>query len=364
MCVWDLQRFFRARALARIEKSSLALGLGKILAILTLVSGSIAFAQSPPIVGRPLDFSGAVGGPFAIQWHAEPTEVFAEEPLTLALRIVGPGNLKDIPRPALGKLDTFKSFAVEDLDDRLIPGDPPRREFRYRLRPRSADVKEVPRLKFVYFNPRVVPAARGYQTTYADAVALTVKVRTPVVAAVTVPDFIERDWMDDEEHWQHELHRSEWLTAFDNIMRLLGTASSPAVALCVALLGPPTFCGFAYLVWRRWYPDAVRVAAVQRSRAAATAIRCLRTADANPGRDVSAALIGYLHDRTGLPKMASTPAEITAHIAGTGQLTQRVKDISELLHRCDHARFARDGRGDVGLAIDAERLILDWEAAP
>src|SRR5438874_7862036 len=134
---------------------------------------------APPVVGRPVDFSGAVGGPFVVQWVAEPTAVVAEEPLTLTLRITGPGNLSEIPRPVLGKLDAFKSFAVEDLDDRFVPGDPPRREFRYRVRPRTAGVTEIPRLKFVYFNPRIVPSSRGYQTTYAGPVPLTVKPRTP-----------------------------------------------------------------------------------------------------------------------------------------------------------------------------------------
>lgn len=113
-----------------------------------------------------------------MQWHADRTQLTAEEPITLTLRIAGPGNLADTARPNLAKLDAFKPFAVENLDDRFIPGDPPRREFRYRVRPRSPAVKEIPRFKLVYFNPRIMPASRGYQTTYADAIPLTVRPRT------------------------------------------------------------------------------------------------------------------------------------------------------------------------------------------
>ena len=58
-----------------------------------------AGSPEPPVVGRPLDFSGAVGGPFTVTATAEPTEVTAEEPFTLTLRITGPGNLADLPRP-------------------------------------------------------------------------------------------------------------------------------------------------------------------------------------------------------------------------------------------------------------------------
>src|SRR5919204_579050 len=70
-------------------------------------------APAPPIVGRPVDFSGAVGGPFVVEQTAEPTTLTAEEPLTLTVRVTGPGNLRDIPRPELGKLDAYKAFAVE-----------------------------------------------------------------------------------------------------------------------------------------------------------------------------------------------------------------------------------------------------------
>src|SRR5262245_47730474 len=108
----------------------------------------IALVGQPPVVGRPADFSGAVGGPFVVQWSADPDAVTVEDPLTLTLRITGPGNLSEVPRPPLGNLESFKSFAAEELDDRFVPGDPPRREFRWRVRPRTADVKEVPRFKF------------------------------------------------------------------------------------------------------------------------------------------------------------------------------------------------------------------------
>src|SRR5438067_7787002 len=121
-----------------------------------------AGSPEPPVVGRPLDFSGAVGGPFTVTAVAEPTTVIAEEPFTLTLRIAGPGNLAQLPRPDLRKLERFaRDFAVEDGPDRFEPA-PPVREFRYRLRPRRADVREVPRWKFVYFNPAGGPTPRGY----------------------------------------------------------------------------------------------------------------------------------------------------------------------------------------------------------
>ena len=354
---------FRARAPARNEiHSSLALGLRLIALGIAFFAEPLAFAEAPPVVGRPVDFSGAIGGPFVIQWVAEPTEVTAEAPITLALRIVGPGNLQSLPRPALGKLESFKAFAVEDLDDHFVPGDPPRREFRYRVRPRSTAVKEIPRFKLVYFNPRIMPASRGYQTTYADAVPLTVKPRAASVAAIPVPAFIEREWIEQEEYWDRMSTRSVWATAFDNIVKLLGRSVNSAGALAIALLSPLAICCLGYLAWRRAFPDAARATAIGRSRAATAAVRTLRAVGEDPGRGVFTALIVYLHARMGMPRVMTTP-EIVAHLKGAGQPAQRLMDLEELLRRCDQARFALGGQADAKLAADAERLVLDWEAS-
>src|SRR5437667_8361688 len=146
--------------------------LSVLLCVLFIVCGesSSVFAQ-PPVVGRPPDFSGAIGGPFVVTIGVEgltQVEVPIEEPFTLTLRIVGPGNLKEIARPALAKLGAFKLFTIDDLDDAFADGSPPSRTFRYRLRTRTAGTIEIPPFKFVYFNPAIVPSSRGYQTTYSN----------------------------------------------------------------------------------------------------------------------------------------------------------------------------------------------------
>jgi hypothetical protein len=322
-------------------------------------------AVSPPIVGRPVDFSGAIGGPFVAQWVAAPTEIMAEEAVTLSLRITGPGNLNDLPRPALEKLEPFKPFAVEDLDDRFVPGDPPRREFRYRVRPRSAAVKEIPRFKFVYFNPRIVPAARGYQTTYADAVPLTVKPRTPPpTQPAEVPNWMLEPPASDElfgpplKPWQ------EWLNRLREKVGL-ETDESPGsewLIVLFALLAPPALCGAWLAAWRRWNPDAARLAAGRRSRAAAVALRALDRTGTDRAELVATALAGYLRDRAGLPTTATTPAEIAAGLTTLGCPAPLVGETVALFHRCDAARFA-PAAADADLAADARKTILEWEAA-
>jgi hypothetical protein len=332
---------------------------------------SLTGEPAPPVVGRPVDFSGAVGGPFVVEQTAEPTTVTAEEPLTLTVRITGPGNLRDLPRPELAKLEAYKPFAVEELDDRFVPGDPPRREFRYRLRPRGADVKEVPRLKFVYFNPRL-PTARGYQTTYAAPIPLTVKPRTPPVSS-GVPTEVP-DWMLEPASaedlfgpspgpvtvWIHKV--LGWVgVQVDNTPRRR-TILWPLAGAAVAV--PPLVCAIWFVLWRRANPDAARRASIRRSRAAAVALRSLRPSIGDPAPRVAGALLGYLQDRAGLHPTATTPAEVAKHLLANGCPPALAEAVVCLLRRCDEARFAPWGAGAPVLADDAERLILEWEAAP
>ncbi|HEX4588944.1 MAG TPA: hypothetical protein VH120_03385 [Gemmataceae bacterium] len=318
---------------------------------------------NPPIVGRPADFSGAIGGPFVVQWLVSSNELTAEEPLTLTLRITGPGNLAEMPRPAIGKLPSFSPFAVEDQGDRFLPGDPPPREFRYRVRPRTTAVTEIPRFKFIYFNPRIKPPSRGYQTTYADAVPLTVKSR--LLAPAEVPAWMLEPPATDELFGPPPQPWAEWVDlVLDTIgvetERRTGHAVWPVVA--AALLIPPLACLGWLILWRRLRPDAARLAAGRRTRAAAIALRAL--SHSNDRADaVAAAVLDYLRDRRNLPPTARTPAEIAVTLAVDGRQLPAAAATVSVLQRCDAARFGPQPGTDTALADDAARLILDWEAA-
>jgi hypothetical protein len=363
-----MQFYLRARAPTRKAKSSLALGLNLSVLVATFSIAPLAFAQSPPVVGRPIDFSGAVGGPFVAQWVAESTELMAEQPLTLTLRITGPGNLQDLPRPAISKLDSFRAFAIEDRDDRFVAGDPPLRDLRYRVRPRSTAVKEIPRFKFVYFNPRIVPPSRGYQTTYAEAVPLTVKPQAPAGPSgvpVDVPNWMLEPPASDELFGPPPKLWQQWL---GKLREKLGveTDGTPIggewILVILAVLVPPALCRAWLAVWRL-NPDTARLAAGRRSRAATAALQAFRRAGNDRAELIAAALAGYLRDRAGLPSTATTPNEIAASLTALGCPARIAVNAVALFHRCDAVRFAALS-ADATLAADATKVVLEWEAAP
>lgn len=320
----------------------------------------LAADPTPPIVGRPLDFSGAVGGPFTVTFAATPTTLAAEEPLTLTLRITGFGNLADLRRPDLAGFDA--NFAVEPLDDAVVPGG---REFRYRLRPRTANVTEVPRYKFVYFNPRL-PSNLGYQTTYADPVRLTVTAKSSPTSAkpTDVPE-----WMRQEFDWSYGAPMP-WLDWLDRALGSVGltipAAASPrmtAWASTFALALPPLFCAAAWFVWRRRHPDAARAAARRRNRAAGVALRALQERSADPAARTATILGAYLHSRGAIADPHATSAEIAAHWRTSADRAALRTATVAVLRQCDTARFS-PVPGNAPTADEAARLVLAWEAEP
>jgi len=327
-------------------------------------------AAEAPIAGRPTDWSGVSGGPYVVTATAEPTALTAEEPLTLIVRIaVAPGgsagNLRALARPPLAKQEAFKPFLVVDLDDRFSDN-PLRREFRYRLRPRRADVTHIPRVKLVYFNPQL-PPGRDYQTTYSGEVPLMVKPRAVAATAGDVPEWIIHEWETRDEgrlispieEWRNDLFERLGLDPYP------WPPSRPGLLIAAtALAGPLLICGVWYAVWHHRHPDAAQLARRRRSRAAAAALRDLRKARADDAGSVRAVVCAYLRARAGLPATASTPAEVDGFLRDSGYPTGRISAVEELLRCCDRARFSPGHELPANLSTNAERLILDLEAGP
>jgi hypothetical protein len=310
----------------------------------------------PPLVGRPAHFSGAVGS-YRVTMRAEPTELEAEDPLTLTVRLTGSGPLEQLARPDLRKQAKFaRQFEIENLKDRYLP-DERAREFDYRLRPRSPAVREIPALPFTYFKPGFMPAHKGYQTTFASSIPLIVRPRAEVqpgdvqgvAEPLTAPDAVYE------------------LTPGPGVLRREEPFALPGpLALALLLAGPPLLCTAWYALWRQRYPDAARRVQQRRSRAARQALQALRLRDrrGRADRAQGAALVvtTYLRQRLDLPAAEPTPAEVGAHLQRMGVSPAHAKEVTEFFRASDAARFA-PGPGkeadDWGPA--AGRLILTLE---
>src|SRR4051794_14298862 len=123
---------------------TLSLLLALVVAIPARADDEEDDPNAPPLVGRPENFSGAVGS-YQISYRAAPTQVAVEEPITLTVRIIGSGPEKH--RPERNKLHLFPDEAEKDFyiqgvseQDRYLAKENTW-EFVYRLKPKHPGVE-------------------------------------------------------------------------------------------------------------------------------------------------------------------------------------------------------------------------------
>ncbi len=256
--------------------------------------------EDVPVVGRPVDlpFSEASGW-FEVQASAEPTTLQAETPLTFTFTVKAVRPVRRPPqRIDLRQLPDFaEQFHIEDPSEEAARPDERTWEFAYRLKPRRTEVREIPSLPFVYFNPYLLTASKGFQVIYTDPIPLRVLPHETVQVPVQGPE-------------------SAFILARDPaVLERQAPWSPPQLGTIVTLLlAPPLGCVAWYLLWRRLYPDAARLASQRRSRAARRALQSLHAArrlDA-PARSarIAAIVAEYLQQRLDLTIAEPTPHEI------------------------------------------------------
>lgn len=315
-------------------------------------------SDEPPLVGMPENFNGAVGT-FRVTTEARPTELQAEDPLLFTVRVTATGSVRTPPnRPDLRKLPRFTSrFQIEDLPrrDRAVTGlDGPSWEFFYHLRPLNTEVKAVPALLFGYYKPGTTPAVKGYRTTAAGSIPLTVKPRTPPPLVAAPPEPTPPAWLTRVPTGPAVLRRDE------------PPGLPGPLALAALALTPPALALAWYAWWRRRHPDAGRHARLQRSRAARLALKRLHagpTADRpDSARHAAHVLAEYLSHRLDVPPVSGPgPDEVAGRLAHAGCPRQLAEKVVEFFRASDTARYA-PAPGPHDLPAAAEHLIHQLES--
>jgi hypothetical protein len=103
-----------------------------------------------PDVGRPEDFSGAVGQ-FTFDVDVAPKDVAVGDLVTVTMRIGGEGNTEKVTPPRVPAAKDFKVYEPEALDEN---GSVSGRAFKQVVIPQSTNAVAIPAISFSYFDPR------------------------------------------------------------------------------------------------------------------------------------------------------------------------------------------------------------------
>ncbi|MCX7702346.1 MAG: hypothetical protein N2039_15840 [Gemmataceae bacterium] len=320
-----------------------------------------------PAVGRPRDhFIGAVGHRIEVRMRVDRTDLRVEEPLTLWVGIRGAWNPSQVSRPDLRRIPDFESnFCIDDLD--LPRGNGSVREFGFRLRPRSASVREIPPILIRYWDPvlRFFPATAPH-----ESIALNVQ------SSAT---------MKPTESPQHEPEFLLQPCDVDDLERDQSPRRLEVVGMCLALFGPLSV-GLVWLAVGHWRQRPRWRGEVNPWHEAVGQLRRLRRS-ALPPRDAAAHIDRILHEglaRWGrssdmslshvtprLHELSPAPASTTSldlpwmHPSPPGQSAEHGREqlaaaAMSLLRRCERLRFGPPGTRDDSLLDDALRLVAHF----
>ncbi|MHC4138912.1 MAG: BatD family protein [Planctomycetota bacterium] len=135
-----------------------------------------------PVVGKPEDFSGAVGK-YTMDVLAKPAKVKVGDPITLTINIRGEGNIQTIGEPLLAS-EAMKDFKAYDYETKVTitdRGDGIKGEklFNKVIEPQSEDITEIPGISFSYFDPDL----EKYKTLTREPIPFEVEhsdIETPI----------------------------------------------------------------------------------------------------------------------------------------------------------------------------------------
>ena len=302
-----------------------------------------------PEEGRPADFAVAIGV-WKLEVTAKPTELAVGDPITFTIKVTGNGNIDTVPAPKLGSLEGFKTYdptTKTTKDDLNTTGE---RVIQQVLIPRSTDVKELPEVRLVYFDP----VAKTYKTDVQSPIKLVIKAggggQTTIVAS-----------------GGNRLRPEEKLG--QDIVYLKGDLGpvAPTVPFCATptfwtLNALPVLALLSGIGWKR-RTERLRgdVAYARRSRAARNARKILVTSKSYD--EVQRALQSYLGDRLNIPAGGITTSIVDEQLVPRGVNGELAAEMKKCFEACDMARFAGGGAVDgmVTTREKAERLIDELE---
>lgn len=294
-----------------------------------------------PADGRPAGFGGAVGR-FSLSMKADRESVKTGEPVTLSIRITGDGNYDTVRVPVLKKSQGLSVY------DAQVTKDDTRAGAEQVIRINSLNVKEIPQIRFSYFDPY----EEKYMTASAGPIPIAVTGAAAADVAAGAAGEEERGVKGDPMvglkpgPGRREVPLSG---PFDGAL-LTAVQLAPLTAMLSALI--------LYRRRRMLEDDPQYAALLKASRQARSDIRLLRKlcGKREPDAFYAAAfktLQGYLGTRL-LRPAEGIAGDVAGELAARHLTEEAVNMVKELFCECYEARYTMAG----GEAASMERTVV------
>lgn len=309
-----------------------------------------------PDDGRPPDFSGAVGR-FNFEVSAQPVEVRVNDPVTVTMRISGSGHLGGVAAPAL-EGPGLRTYPPQDVK---AEGGLARREFEQVLIPTTTAVREIPAVRFAYFDP----GAGAYRIVTRGPIPLTVR---PGAATTAAPAPTGEDRSAEDRSPERLGQDIVYIKDAPGRLRHAGPGVRWDVLLAFLLVPLAAHLGALAVARRRARlsgdPRYARfVAAGRAARAAITNAR-RRIAAGAPAEaydELARAVRAYLSAKLDVPVGAVDAERVAERVGAAGAAV--VGSVREFFTLVERARYAPGTDGaDADAAVDlAQRIVRDLE---
>jgi len=316
--------------------------------------------QPLPQQGRPVDFTGTIGK-FKISAVTDKNQVEVDQPVTVTIKISGTGNIKSVAEPVIPQLEDFRVYRasssenVSKLNDRLGGT----KIFEEVFIPRRPGKLEIPALSFNYFDPgqgkyRML-TTRPIRINVTKPEGYVVSPDLPYEAPALTIDSRTRDirYIKEEIGSPKPVGRQVFFTPIYIIVNGL-----PVLALVA-------------MVWVRRRREKLtadigyarsRKAGRMARRRLARAKSIAKTEKASEFyAEIYTALTSYIADKINISPYGLTTERIAELLRTKSTDEALVKDVMDLLGKCDFARFApasiTQNDIDLSLALAEQTMI-------
>ena len=331
----------------------------------TVTTSKVSLTVEPLPQPKPTDFSGVVGK-LSLSTKVSTTEVEANQPITITLKLQGSGNLKMLKNPTLQfpqDFETYEPKATNNFNttDAGLSGS---KTIEYLVIPRHDGDFVIPAATISYFDI----ASDSYKTLSTEPISIRVNKGTQSVSnAPIVSNFTGQEKVE--------------VLATD--IRYINTGESNIKPVGRMIVGSMFFWLFyiislvitigLIIIFRKQARDNANVALMRNKKANKVARRRLKVAEREykAGNkdtfydEILKALWGYLSDKLSIPVSELNKDNISLRLSQRGVDEMVIQEFVKLLNDCEFERYAPIGNKESAMRHtfeSTEKLISTLEA--